>query len=978
MEEFSLIKKFAENCTAYPNHTAIIDVAKDTSLTYHELDVASGKVYRYLTERGIGKEDVVMILLPRGAKPFVTLVGVWKAGAAYVMLETNYPEKKREFIKRDANCKLVIDENVFEEMMKCEVLEGYKVANPHDLSYIVYTSGTTGNPKGVMHEYGTQFLAVKSWQHKGVATFNHDDRVVQLTPLNFTATVILFHAVIDVAASLIVITLETMKNTNILVDIMDKYQITTGFFTPSLIRVMPKLPKSIKKLVMGGEPANGLFLEGIDSYNMYALSESGLVLLAFLLDKSYETVPSGRATIEEANVCLMNENGFPVEDGEVGEICYRNPYFRGYLNLSERNADIFRNGYVRSGDMAKILPDGNFLILGRSDDMVKINGNRVEPAEIEVAVKEVLGTEWVGVKVFTEGKNNFVCAYYIDEPVLPIEEAKKIISEKLVPYMVPAFYIKIDKIPVSSNGKFKRNDLPAPDFKSYFKDYVAPSNEMEEKLCSAIASVLGIERIGVEDDFYEIGGDSISSIQVITKLNLDQLDVNIFLAGRTPKKIAELYEKATNGKTESLAERNARAPKQNLPLSAEQIFMFDYQCYYPDSTVWNMPVLLKFGRDTDMERLKKAVDTVLAAHPIFSSVYAFSKTAELVQNYDKDKVFDIKLEEISEADFVDESEQLVKPFVLLNKSLYRIRLFKTEIGGYLFFDLHNSVADGTSLHILIEDISRAYDGKPLEPNYYFAALEDRAKQINSPLYEEAREYYKKTFDGINWDICLAQDFETKENRYANMEVMIPLDEQSYEKMHKQYGVGKNSFFIAVACIAIATYNGTKNIRVSWVHNGRAMLSEKHVIAAFLRDLYVGICFDEKITLANLYKNVAEQVNNDIRYLCYPYPGPEHFCEDSDDASVLYQGNLRNICAEGSLQFTIAKIPTETDCANNLLNMEIHETDEGCKLYMDYNACAYKEETIYNFRKMFIKTACLLTQNADNPDMHVMDIMKRIK
>ena len=976
MEEFSLIKKFAENCTAHPNHTAIIDVAKDTAMTYHELDDASGKVYRYLTERGIGKEDVVMILLPRGAKPFAAIVGVWKAGAAYVMLETDYPAEKREFIKRDANCKLVIDENVFEEMMKCEVLEGYKVANPHDLSYIVYTSGTTGNPKGVMHEYGTQNLAVMCSDFSKIYTYS--DRLLFLSPLHFTAAVIEFHMLIAACSTIVLLPLADARNIEHIMAVINEYKVTIAFFTPSLLRLISKLPESIKKLIVAAEAPNNIYYEGIDIYCKYGQSESGFELLVFCPDKKYEATPAGKPTLSEINVCIQDENGNLVEDGKVGEICYRNPYFRGYLNLPEKNASVFRNGYVRSGDMAKILPDGNLLILGRSDDMVKINGNRVEPAEIEVAVKKVLGTEWVGVRIFTEGQKSFVCAYYIGEPVLPIEDAKKIISEKLVPYMVPAFYIKIDKIPVSSNGKFKRNDLPAPDFKSYLKDYVAPSNEMEERLCNAMAFVLGIERIGVEDDFYEIGGDSISSIKVITKLNLEQLDVNTFLAGRTPKKIAELYEKATNGKAESLAERNARAPKQNLPLSAEQIFMFDYQCNYPDSTVWNMPVLLKFGRDTDMERLKKAVDTVLAAHPIFSSVYAFSKTVELVQNYDPDKVFDIKLEEISEADFVDESEQLVKPFVLLNNPLYRVRLFKTEIGGYLFFDLYNSIADGTSLHIFMEDISRAYDGKPLEPNYYFAALEDRAKQINSPLYEEAREYYKKTFEGINWDICLTRDFETKENRYANMEVMIPLDKQSYEKMHKQYGIGKNSFFIAVACIAIATYNGTKNIRVSWVHNGRAMLSEKHVIAAFLRDLYVGVCFDEKMTLADLYKNVTEQVNNDIRYLCYPYPGPEHFCEDSDDASVLYQGNLRNIYVEGSLQFTVAKIPTETDCANNLLNMEIHDTDEGCKLYMDYNACAYKEETIYNFRKMFIKTACFLAQNADNPDMRVTEIMALIR
>lgn len=166
----------------------------------------------------------------------------------------------------------------------------------------------------------------------------------------------------------------------------------------------------------------------------------------------------------EAEVCLLNDDGNPVKKGETGEICYRQPYFRGYLNLPEKNADVFINGYVRSVDMAKILPDGNYQILGRKDDMVKINGNRVEPAEIEITVKEVLKTDWVGVKTFTEENKSYICAYYTGEPTITIDEAKKIISKKLVSYMIPSFYIKIDKIPVSPNGKFgTRRILPVAD-----------------------------------------------------------------------------------------------------------------------------------------------------------------------------------------------------------------------------------------------------------------------------------------------------------------------------------------------------------------------------------------------------------------------------------------------------------------------------------------------------------------------------------
>ena len=229
MENFNLIKRFSENCSAHSDDTAIIDVRTDTSMSYHELDVASGKVYRYLTEHGIGREDVVMIFLPRGARPFITIVGVWKAGAAYVMPETDYPAEKLEFIKHDTNCKLIIDESVFEEMMQGDVLQGYKVADPHDLSYIIYTSGTTDNPKGVMHEYGTIGMDIATWQYAGRPLFGQTDNFIQLTPLNFTATIILFHIVIYAGAALTTVPIETVKNINRLLAVMNKMELLRDF-----------------------------------------------------------------------------------------------------------------------------------------------------------------------------------------------------------------------------------------------------------------------------------------------------------------------------------------------------------------------------------------------------------------------------------------------------------------------------------------------------------------------------------------------------------------------------------------------------------------------------------------------------------------------------------------------------------------------------------------------------------------------------
>ena len=977
MENFNLIKRFSENCSAHSDDTAIIDVRTDTSMSYHELDVASGKVYRYLTEHGIGREDVVMIFLPRGARPFITIVGVWKAGAAYVMLETDYPAEKLEFIKHDTNCKLIIDESVFEEMMQGDVLQGYKVADPHDLSYIIYTSGTTGNPKGVMHEYGTIGMDIATWQYAGRPLFGQTDNFIQLTPLNFTATIILFHVVIYAGAALTTVPIETVKNINRLLAVMNKNGITAGFFTPSLFRLLPKLPDSMTKAFVGGEKAQGIFAEGVTVYNMYASSESGMVLLSYRLEDDIENVPLGKPNIEEACVCLLDENGRAVNDGEEGELCFKNPYFRGYLGLPDKNAAVFRDGFIRSGDLAKILPDGNYQIIGRTDDMFKINGNRVESAEIEAAVKQALGTEWVGVRNLTEGNNDFICAYYIGEPVLSIDEAKKIISEKLVSYMQPAFYTKIDKIPINANGKFQRNQLPAPDISAYKKEYVAPTNEMEERLCDAFASVLGIERVGVTDDFYEIGGNSINAIKLVSQMDLEMLDVNMLFVGHTPQKIAELYEEAAREESKKLDECNVIESTKERPISKQQQYILFYQSRYPDSIMWNLPMLLKLGQDTDFERLKKAIDTAFKNHPAISIEFAYNEENQLVQKYDENKIFDTKIEEISEADFAKEKENLTRAFVIIGNPMYHVRLFRTECGGYLFMEFHHSISDGTSLHVVLKDICLAYDQKPLEPDHYFAFFEDKKKKQNSPLYEEGREYYNNFMKKYKWDSVLKTDFTTQENTFGSITEMIPLAPCHYDKLQEEYGLGKNAFYIAVTAMVLSAYNKSDDIKVAWVYSGRETARSQHIVGEILKYFFVGIRFGEIETSGALLKETARQVKNNVKYACYPYPDIEEIIENSDDINLLYQSDIYDFEAEGTLKFTSIDLSGQADGADNLLDVKIIDTPDGCELCLDYNACVYKKESIERFGKMFIKAACMLAENIDKPEMKVAEIMRSL-
>ncbi len=974
MEKYSLIEKFIENTLAYPNDIAIIDIATNKKMSYREVDISSAKIYRYLVDHKIGKEDVVMICLPRGEKPFIAIVGVWKAGAAYVMLETDYPAEKREFIKQDTKCKLVIDENTFKEMMECEPLTGYNESDPHDLSYIVYTSGTTGNPKGVMHEYGSQMLTVESWKYDGKPFLSNKDNFAYVSSLNFVASIMTFHSVVDAGATIIIFPSDITHNISKLVSTMHEHNITAGIFTASLLHLIPELPDSVKTIVTGAEPVKNLYYEDRNLFNCYGQSESSFWVLVEKITKSYELSPVGRPSVNDTDVCLLDEEGNLVKDGEIGEICYKHPYFRGYLNLPEKNANVFRNGYVRSGDLGKIMPDGKYLVIGRSDDMVKINGNRVEPAEIESAVKQVLGTKWVGVRIFYKNNKFYVCAYYIGEPVLSIEEAKTILSKKLVSYMQPYFYIKIDKVPLSPNGKFKRNDLPEPNFTEYIKDYVAPSNELEEKICSAMASVLNLERVGATDDFYEIGGDSLNTIMVITELNLDKLSVSTFYKGKTPQKIAKLYEEIDLNDLIDIEEQNKKMLLQDQPLSVTQSLIIQIQQILPNSKLYNLPILLNFKKDVDINRLKKAVETVLKTHPVFSCTYATGDNGTFVHKYSANKKFDIRIETVTEQEFKNIKEILVQSFNLFNEALYRIRLFKTENGGYLFFDFHHSIADGTSIRLFLDDISKAYEGLSLENDYYFVALDTRSKQSNSTLYMEANEYYKKVLSGCDWTRYFAFDNDVNENKYGVATIDVPIKNCAYQEIYKKYGVGKNAFFITVAAIALSIASRKNDILICWTYNGRNTLVEKRTIGAMIQVFFVGIRFDNKKTMRDIYQSVVEQIKNNIYYSCN-MEATIPFVPTEGGLNINFLQDLKNLESRGGLSWTAEDMSKVKEYADNLLDLGILDSEDGCKLVLEYNACKYNKDTINKFNKLFVEIAVYLAKNFNNQNLNFEEIIK---
>ncbi len=976
------LNKILQNGIDYKDKTLFIDDANPKGITYGQLDVMSGRVYAYLKELGIGKEDFVLLCLPRGIQPLIALCGVLKAGAAFVIVEDNYAPERIEFIKNDCHCKTVIDSSVWDKIQHMEPLAGREEVDEHDAAFAVYTSGTTGNPKGVLHEYGNLDRMLTSVNMTSCDPLAEpEDRFALVAPLNFVASMLILVYSLYYAITLYVVAYSVIKNPLSIGMFIITNRITGTFLTPSYIRRMKSKPPQLRFCIIGSEPANEVFLDGLLIHNFYLMSESGFAVTHFLVDKKYDFTPVGKSEFGH-DILLLDEAGNPVGDGEEGEICFENGFVRGYINLPEETEKVFKDHIYHTGDLARRDENGNFIICGRMNDMVKINGNRVEPAEIENIAKKVLGIDWAAARVFDDGNQVYICVYYLKDIKVDFEKTRIEMAKYLPYYMLPSYFIKIDSIPLRPNGKMDRKALPAPDIQNYQAEYVAPTNDTETALCNAFAKVLKLKRVGLHDDFYQLGGDSLASMDVLMESGLKGLTTADIFAGHTPEKIAAIYtKKHPGGVTESDEERDDRAKSVPHPLTPFQAFMIDYQMYTPLSTMWNLGSLYRFEKDQfDIPKLADAVLTTIKAHPALCTVFSFNEDGDMVQTYKPELAEPIRIEKLTEMEFCELKNGLVSPFKIMDSRLYRFKLFETEKAGYLFFDIHHTLFDGTSSKVLMQDIVKAYYDLPLERDYYYLTLAEHEENVNSEGYLEDKKYFEEHYDDkASFSRRPKIDFDTRENTLGRIFGELASNEDAMKLVEMKYKITRNAFFAFVSMLSIAIYNKDPNVMISWTYNGRDDLKKLSTIGMLLCDLRLSIELGKRVTVKSLYEDVQAQVMAGIEHCAYPYTmlGANSVVQD-DVLCFLYQENLRDN-AEGMDDFKIEEVEIRRNrsASENILDIELLDGRDGLELMMEYNASCYKQSSMERYRNIFLATAKALFDLADKENATVIQVIRAV-
>lgn len=541
-----------ENAAQFPDHPAVYFHSRH--LTYRELDRLSTQLAKKMTQAGVTAETMVAICLPKSDTLIVGILAILKAGGAFVPVDIHYPADRIKHILTETRCQILVSNPEFGPAIQMhkpdlKLIDASEIPrnnqddiklsvkiSPTNLAYVIFTSGSTGLPKGVMVEHHNLVNIIKSQ----VRTFQitRESRVLQMLSISFDAAVGEIFRALVAGATLFMAEQDDLLPGPDLILLLKKHRITAMAISPTALGAMPEseneLP-DLQTITVGGEACSQKIAKrwgkGRRLLNGYGPTETTIgATLAVNWDFSGKP-PLGHP-LPGVKTYVLDTHGRLAPVGTPGELFIGGiGVTRGYLNRPDLTAECFlpnpfsdrpTERIYKTGDLVRWLSTGQLDFLGRIDQQVKIRGFRIELGEIETALSEHPAIDHCIVSVHESDSVKRLIAYMVSKTNSAIDtaELRTFLKQKLPDYMIPAFFMPLNKIPTTANGKVDRRALPEPalaDLVTSTQEYVAPATEIEKKLTALWSEVLGLEKIGVLDNFFEIGGDSISAIRVTAR-----------------------------------------------------------------------------------------------------------------------------------------------------------------------------------------------------------------------------------------------------------------------------------------------------------------------------------------------------------------------------------------------------------------------------------------------------------------------------
>ncbi|WP_428231982.1 amino acid adenylation domain-containing protein [Flavobacterium sp.] len=1026
----SVITIFEQQVLLQANNTALF--YNDLSISYKELDEKSNQFAQYLIQQyGIQKGDAVAVLLDRTPDFIISVLGILKAGAYYIPMDTAYPKDRIKFILEDAACTILIStatitsaeafsnvtvlnpakENIFELDITTPL---FNEVYPEDIAYCIYTSGSTGNPKGCLISHAN-LLNYIQWSNAYYFTDAETGNWGLITSVSFDLTITSLFTSLTRGKKLWIGS-DAKAINDLLTESFTNPEIDTLKLTPSHLSLLKELniqKTNVKIIIVGGEQLTQSQLQNvwnIDSsiriFNEYGPTETTVGCIVKEMTARQSQVCIGKP-IANTVISIVDAEGNPCDVGRYGEIIIAGAgVAKGYLNRPELNNERFittKNGpSYRTGDIARWMDNGEIIYKQRKDDQVKIRGYRIELSEIEQQL--ILHNNINQAVALVDNRNDDkkeLVAYVVYSQKEDIKEIKRYLGQKLPEYMIPSVIIEVDTIPLTVNGKVDKKYLLRLNTGALARAaYIAPVDEFEKQITTIWEEILQVDNVGTQDDFLELGGHSLKAIQLINQyhkvFNVKPGLKEIF-ANTTIKAHADLIK---NAEVTTHTSIQKIPDAEDYSVSAGQRRLWVLSEITGNTALYNMPSRLTLKGTYDVAYFSKAIEAVIDRHEALRTTFKVNKEGEVRQvvktteeldftvNY-IDYRFDLHQDKNVEAYL---KEDAYAPFDLKNGPLVRASILQLSDDEYVFYyNIHHIICDGWSIDVLAKDVFALYEyyleGKLSELSTLKIQYRDYAAWQQNELQQEQNNGHKKY-----WLKSLAGELPTLDlpyqkarppiKTYAGNSLKTYISSDLTNRLRK-YGQNQGgSLFIgllAVWNVLFHKYTAEKDLIIGTPVAGRDHADLNDQIGFYLNMLPLRNTIDAEESFKSFYNTVKEKTIQSYEHQMYPFDSLVDDLDIRNDTSksvifdvMLVLQNIRDVVENTNLDPGAFTAIEDNGYKVAKFDMDIAFQEQGDYLSFNitYNTDIYAKESVSRIIKHYKQ---LLEIILENPDKKIKDI-----
>lgn len=926
-QDASLWDLFRDSANTYKDQKAII--LGDKYMTYAELLEASSTLANLMMSKGLQSGDRIGLLTERNFDMIIGMLAILRTGCIYVPIDPKYPQERQSYILSNSGIKWVLtdslpDDRILTDLDEIIVISDYQrykgesfksrgAAN--DLAYVIYTSGSTGQPKGVMIKHLSAINLVE-WVNKEFDV-SQKDKFLLLSSMCFDLSVYDIFGSLFAGASLVIIEEEKIKDPEQLLATIEKEKITIWNSVPSTMNHLikyfdvPEFNQHCKKLrlvLMSGDwipvslplKIGGMFPNAV-LISLGGATEGTVWSNYFpigAVDQLWRSIPYGKPIANNA-FYILDEQLNAVPHGAIGELVIGgHGVAAGYDNdpiktrrafLPDPFSSIDGAMMYKTGDLGRMKADWNMEILGRKDHQVKIRGFRVETGEIEnvfLLIEEV--SEIVVIDRQNEEGIKYLIAFYVSAKTISSEQAKEFLARYLPDYMIPSYFVKLEILPLNSNGKIDRKSLPEITRES--SEIILPTNEVESYLKIIWVEQLGINDVSTTEDFFEIGGNSLFATRLISEIYSKykvRLGLERIFEYPTIKSLATLISNDTSVEQKEIPQL---LDMEHYEISHEQQRIWVVSQFIEASVAYNIPGAYTIKGALNIDAFINAFKELIRKYEVLRTSFELvGKDPKQIVHAFKEEACDITFIDLShvineEHSIYEELKRNVnKPFDLSKGFLIRVLLIKSADNEYKCgITFHHIIADLRSLDLLMSEIIQFYEllasGNAIPDPKLRIQYKDyaawRNEQISGGELLIDKQYWLTQFsDGIS-KLELPYDFpkETvKSNKGATIEIQI--NNKNYEQLinfSKEKNTTNYIVLMSIVNLLLFKYSHQKDITIGTPVNGRDHQDIENQIGIFLSTIAVRNKIDAQVSVSQFIDTVSQNILNAFKHQRYPY------------------------------------------------------------------------------------------------------------